>query len=154
MTIERRFRRSLNQELQARRSLGLPEALLVLVLAVALAEATDWPAGLAPWLRYALWGLLSAGAYGLVVLAFAQVRARAQPFDHTVRLTEAGVEVRNNYSRQTSQYHWHEVERVAITPEHFEFRVAGHRQGETYLLRRARLSADEQAFVAEHLLEL
>ena len=153
MEITRRFRRSLQQELAERRRLTLADAAGIGLLAVLLASATDWPVT-AEWLRTVVWGAISAGAYFLVKLASAQVRARARPFDHTLTLSERGVEVRDNLRSRTMRYGWDEVERVAITDAAFEIRRRGAERGESYLISRAKLSAQEERFLGERLVEL
>lgn len=153
MVITRRFRRSLQQELAERKRLTLADAIGIGMLALILASATDWPLT-AEWLRTAIWGLIVAAAYFLVKLGSAQVRARAQPFDHTVTLSERGVEVRDNLRDRTSRFGWAEVERVAITDEAFEIRRRATERGESYLISRAKLSADEERFLGERLVEL
>lgn len=153
MVITRRFRRSLQQELTERKRLTLVDAIGIGVLALILASATRWPLT-AEWLRTVVWGAIVAGAYFLVKLGSAQVRARAQPFDHTLTLREEGVEVRDNLRDRTSRFGWEEVERVAITDRAFEIRRRGSERGESYLISRAKLSREEERFLGERLIEL
>ena len=153
MEITRRFRRSLQQELAERKRLGLADVAAIGLLALVLASITTWPAT-AEWLRTALWGAIVAGAYFLVKLGSAQVRARAQPFDHTLTLREEGVELRDNLRDRTERFGWDEVERVAITDAAFEVRRRGTERGESYLISRAKLSPEEERFLGERLVEL
>lgn len=153
MEITRRFRRSLQQELTARKRLGLGDAVGIAIVALIFASATGWPET-AEWLRTVIWGAIVALAYFFVKLGSAQVRARAQPFDHTLILRDEEIELRDNLRSRTTRFGWDEVERVAITDEAFEIKRRAGSRGESYLINRAKLSPREERFLGERLVEL
>ena len=153
MRIVRRFRRSMGQEFTERRRFTPRQAVLVAVLAVFGFGATDWPE-LATALRFLVWLGVVAFGYLVVAVGFAQVRAKAQPLDHTLTLEEDYITVLDNYRGREHRYRWSDFRRVAVTPQAFELRREGSDRGETYMIARDKLSAAESKWLAERLLEL
>ena len=153
MLIERRFQRSLQQELSARKRLRISDAIIIAVLAMIGADNTSFPADNYLF-RILAWAVIATVAYGIVVLGFAQIRAKSQPMDHTLRITAQDIEVVDNFSRKSQRHPWTDFERVAISDAAFEFKLKAARRGEVYHIRRSNLSAAEDAFLGEQLVEL
>ncbi len=144
----------MQQELKERRPISVVEISAVVLLAATLSTTfQNVPSGQGPLVRLGFWLITLAVALGCIKLGAAQLRARAQPFDHTLVLEPAGVTLTDNLRRRTSHFAWSQVERVSITPAHFELRIRGSEAGEVYLLNRRKLSEQESAFVAKKLLE-
>lgn len=153
MKIERRFRRTMQQELTERRRIGTLEVLSVLAVGLIAGSNTAWPSEYFV-VRFVAWGAIALLSTLALRLAFAQVRSHAQPFDHTLEIGEEGIVRVDNLRKLRDEFTWPEVRRVRIDKRAFEFSFRENRQGETYLLDRAKLTDDESAFVAERLLEL
>lgn len=118
-----------------------------------LAYATQ-PGGVLDWTR--LLGIPGAlvGIYLLFSIGNAQIRARAQPFYHTLVLRERHVEVSDRLRGTSDRYPWEDFERLEITPRHFIIRRRGAPRAEEYMISREKLTAEEQRFLGERLVEL
>ena len=92
--------------------------------------------------------------YLLFSIGNAQIRARAQPFYHTLILREGHIEVTDKLRRVTDRYPWEDFERVEITPEHFTIRRRAAPRGEEYMIRRGKLSGAEERFLGERMVEM
>lgn len=131
-----------------------PLPLLVLgAVGVVLAEATR-STGEAYWVRVIGFPLVFIAGYLLVSIASAQIRARAQPFSHTLILRDEEIEVRDRLRGRTATYPWADFERVEVTPRYFSIRRREAPRGESYLIDRQKLSADEQTFLGQRIIEL
>lgn len=153
MLIERRFKRSLKQELTARKRFKFTDAIVIGILAMVAADNTVFPSEVY-LVRIFTWGAIAGISYAVVALAFAQIRAKAQPMDHTLRMSPDGVEVVDNLMRRTRTFEWSDFVRVAITDDGFELKRKEAKRGETYFIKRAALSAEEDAFLGTQLVEL
>lgn len=153
MTITRRFRREFRQELSMGQRIKTLPLLLLIGSGVILAEATR-AEGQAYWVRLLGFPAVLVLAYILGLLGSAQLRARAQPFDHTLVISEEVVTIVDNLRRQESQHMWEEFERVQITPQHFSIRLRKASRGESYLIDRRKLSPEEENFIGRQLIEL
>ena len=143
----------MKQELDERKRLSLTELLIIAGVAIAATEMLVWPSE-RYLIRIIFWGAASFFGYLIVALAFAQLRAHAQPFDHTLVFEDAGVTLRDNLRRKSERIAWSEVQRVSISDAAFEIRFRENRQGETYLINRAKLTEEESRFLGERLIEL
>jgi len=153
MLIERRFKRSLKQELTERKRFKFTDAIVIGILAMVAADNTVFPSEIYA-LRIFAWGGIAGVAYAVIALGFAQIRAKAQPMDHTLRMTPDGVEVINNLRQSTRQFDWTEFKRVAISDEGFELKRKSAKRGETYLIKRKALSPEEDSFLGSKLVDL
>jgi len=153
MLIERRFKRSLKQELTARKRFKFTDAIVIGILAMVAADNTVFPSEVY-LIRIFAWGAIAGLAYATIALAFAQIRAKAQPMDHTLRMSHDGVEIVDNLRQKTRQFDWADFKRVAITDDGFELKRKEARRGETYLIKRAALSQEEDTFLGCQLVEL
>ncbi len=127
--------------------------LILAAVGIVLAEATR-ATGSAYWTRLIGFPLVFVGGYLLVLIGGAQIRARAQPFYHTLVLREDEIEVQDRIRKTNERYAWRDFERLEITPRYFSIRRRGAPRGESYMIDRAKLSADEQAFLGERIIEL
>ena len=151
--ITRHFRRDYKQEFRMGSRVRPAWLVGLVIVGVGLAYWTQ-VGEVIDWRRMLGYPALLLGLYGLVKIGNAQIRARAQPFYHTLTLREDGVEVVDQLRRHTERYPWRDFERVAITPDHFSIRRRGAPRGEEYLIRRDKLSRAEQRFLGERLVEL
>ena len=126
---------------------GLAIAGLALAYWTQVGEVLDWT-------RLLGFPAVLMVGYLLFSIGSAQIRARAQPFYHTLVLRDDHVEVADRLRRTSDQYPWSDFERVEITPAHFTIRRRGAPRAEEYMIRREKLSAEEQRFLGERLVEL
>lgn len=153
LEITRHFRRDYKQEyrmgsrVQPAWIVGLVIAGVALAYWTRVGEVIDWG-------RMLGYPALLLGVYALVKIGNAQIRARAQPFYHTLKLREGEIEVVDQLRGRTARYPWRAFERVEITPHHFTIRRRDAPRGEEYLIRRDKLSEAEQRFLGERLVEL
>jgi len=153
MLIERRFKRSLKQELTERKRFRFTDAIVIGILAMVAADNSIFPSEIYA-VRIFAWGGIAGVAYAVVALAFAQIRAKAQPMDHTLRMTVDGVEVVDNLRKRTREFNWSDFERVAITDAGFELKRKEAKRGETYFIKRDALNPEEDSFLGRQLVEL
>ena len=153
MLIERRFKRSLKQELTERKRFKFTDAIVIGLLAMVAADNTIFPSEIY-LIRIFAWGAISGVAYSVVALAFAQIRAKAQPMDHTLKMSVDGVEVVDNLRKKTREFDWSDFKRVAITDAGFEIKRKEAKRGETYFIKREALSPEEDTFLGCKLVEL
>ena len=151
--ITRHFRRDYKQEF--RMGAGVRATWIVgLVLAgVALAYLTQ-VGEVIDWRRMLGYPVVLLGVYGLVKIGNAQIRARAQPFYHTLILRDDHIEVADRLRRVTDRYPWEEFARVEITPAYFVIRRRAAPRGEEYLIRRSTLNAEEERFLGARVVGL
>ena len=151
--IVRHFRRDLKQEWRMGSRLK-PTWLVGLAILGAAIGYWSQVGEVIDWTR--LLGIPAAliGIYVLFSIGNAQIRARAQPFYHTLILRYDHIEVTDKLRRVTDRYPWEDFERVAITPQHFTLRRRGAPRGEEYMIKRDRLSEREERFVGERMVEL
>lgn len=126
---------------------GLAVGGAVLAYATQVGEPLDWT-------RLVGIPAVLVGVYLLFSIGNAQIRARAQPFYHTLILREDHIEVSDRLRRTTDRYPWRAFERVEITPQHFTIRRRKAPRGEEYMIRRDKLTTAEQRFLGERLVEL
>lgn len=107
-----------------------------------------------PLYRFLMWVAIFGVGYGLVVLGSAQLRRHAQPFDHTLVMTPGAVTLTDNLRRRTQRYAWTDFRRVRINDQAYELTLRASPRGESYVIRRARLSREEDVFLGERLVEL
>ena len=153
MLIEKRFKRSLKQELTERKRFKFTDAIVIGILAMVAADNTAFPSEVYVF-RIFCWGAIAGVAYAVVALGFAQIRAKAQPMDHTLRMSVDGVELVNNLSKSTRQFAWSDFERVAISDQGFELKRKEAKRGETYFIKREALSPEEDSFLGRQMVEL
>ncbi len=151
--ITRQFRRDIRQEWRMGRRVKPLPIFLLAAAGFVLAEATR-ATGSGYWMRIVGFPLVFVGAYFLVLIGSAQLRARAQPFFHTLVMRDDDIEVRDEIRGRQERYPWSDFERVEITPAYFSIRRRGAPRGESYLINRAKLSEAEQAFLGERIIEL
>ena len=151
--IVRHFRRDLKQEWRIGSRL---QPTWVVGLALLGAGVGYWSqvGEVIDWTRLLGTPAALVGVYLLFSIGNAQIRARAQPFYHTLVLRDDHVEVTDELRRVTDRYPWADFERVAITPEHFTIRRRGAPRGEEYMVKRAKLSEAEERFLGERMVEL
>ncbi|MFK8057031.1 MAG: hypothetical protein AB8F78_12985 [Saprospiraceae bacterium] len=123
------------------------------ILAMVAADNTVFPSEIYA-VRIFAWGAIAGISYAVIALAFAQIRAKAQPMDHTLRMSPEGVEVVNNLKQSTREFEWSDFERVAISDEGFEIKRKEAKRGETYFVKRAALSPEEDTFLGTRLVDL
>ena len=151
--ITRRFRRDLRQELRMGERVRWWHLGGLALVGLVLAEATR-AEGQAYWVRVIGFPLVFVGLYLLAQLASAQLRARGQPFDHTLRIDADGIEITDNFRRRAERHPWSAFERLGVDARHFTIRRRGAERGESYLIDRRKLSPDEERFLGERLIEL
>ena len=143
----------MQQELQDRWRPGRAALIVIVVCAWFGAELKEWPFA-SFWLRLPVWLAFMAAVWALISLAVAQVRAKSQPFDHTLILRPEGISLLDNLRRKEYEYDWKDFERVAIESEYFIIRRKGSDAGEQYLISRDKLSEEEERFLGERMVEL
>ena len=143
----------MQQELTERRPISTLQLGGVVLLALWLTYLGRGVFAYAP-VNFVFWVVAGTLALYAIQLAFAQIRSHAQPFDHTLVITEDELVRTDNMRRRSESFGWQDVRRLRISPEAFEFSFRQNRQGETYLLNRAKLSAEENRFIAERLIAL
>ena len=143
----------MRQELTESRWPGRRSVLVVAALALPFAYATTGSEA-SLLLRYATWTLIGVALLYGARLAGAQLRRHAQPYDHTLVLSEDGVALRDNLCQRDSQHAWRSVQRERITPAAFEFSLRDREASPVYLVDRAKLSDAEEAWLAGQLLAL
>ena len=153
MKITRRFRREMRQELRMGERVNPLHLALLAGAGLVLAEATR-AEGQQYWLRAVGFPLVLVLNYFITQLAFAQIRAKAQPFDHTLEIDDDGIRITDNYRQRTRQHPWTEFERLSIDARHFTIRRRGASRGESYMIDRKKLTDEEERFLGERLVEL
>ena len=131
-----------------------PVWLIVLANAgVAMAIGTRGDDGI-DWTRMIGFPLVLIEGYLLLSIGNAQIRARAQPFYHTLVLRDDHIEVSDRLRRTSDRYPWADFERVEIAPGNFTIRRRGAPRGEEYVIDRGKLTAAEERFLGERMVEL
>ncbi len=151
--ITRHFRRDIRQEWRMGRRIRPLPIFVLAAIGIVLAEATQTN-GTAYWTRLIGFPLIFVGGYLLVLIGGAQIRARAQPFYHTLVLREDDIEIQDQIRKTRERFPWSDFERLEITPRYFSIRRRGAPRGESYLIDRAKLDNTEETFLAERIIEL